>query len=230
MFPSLKLASRGLALSGCLLVCAAGCATREPFRAAHAGSGPIRVACVGDSITYGAGVENREQNSYPAVLGRFLGPRFETKNLGVNGATLLRAGDKPYWAQPEFAALERYQPAIVILKLGTNDSKPQNWRYHKNFPEDLRSFIRHCRNFNPRPKMWVCFPVPVYETRWGIDDAIVKQEIIPAIKKVCREERVPTVDLYSALSNRPEYFPDKVHPNVFGAAMIAQILCYELRH
>src|SRR5687767_15085869 len=200
----------------------------KPWAATGRGGRPLRVACVGDSITFGAGVEHREQNNYPVVLGRFLGPGFETKNFGVNGATLLKKGDKPYWTQPEFQALEQYQPEVIILKLGTNDSKPQNWAHGEEFSDDLRDFIRHCRSFASRPKIWLCFPVPVYETRWGINDQTIRREIIPAIAAVARAERLRTIDLYSALSNRPEYFPDKVHPNVFGAAMIAQILCYEL--
>lgn len=191
---------------------------------------PVRVACVGDSITFGAGIDQREQNCYPAVLSRLLGPRFETRNFGVNGATLLKAGDKPYWSQPEFAALSAFQPRIIILKLGTNDSKPENWAHGSEFEGDLRSFVRHCRSFASHPQIWLCLPVPVYETRWGINDRVVKGEIIPVIQRVARAEHLPTVDLYSALSGRPEYFPDKVHPNGFGAAMIAQILCYELLH
>ena len=57
----------------------------------------IRVACVGNSITYGAGIENRVKDSYPAQLGRMLGDRWETRNFGVSGATMLKKGDNPYW-------------------------------------------------------------------------------------------------------------------------------------
>ena len=62
----------------------------------------IRVACVGDSITYGAGIKNRERDNYPTVLGRLLGKKFQVRNFGVNGATLLKNGDKPYWKQKAF--------------------------------------------------------------------------------------------------------------------------------
>src|SRR2546427_157899 len=95
--------------------------------------GPIRVACVGDSITYGSGVAGRETNSYPAVLGRCLGPRFEVRNFGVSGATLLKQGDKPYWNLPAFQDVSEFQPNAIVLKLGTNDSKPQNWAHKAEF-------------------------------------------------------------------------------------------------
>ena len=36
----------------------------------------LRVACVGDSITFGHGVEDREKNCYPKVLGDLLGDKY----------------------------------------------------------------------------------------------------------------------------------------------------------
>ena len=55
--------------------------------------GVIRVACVGDSITFGSGIKNRDQNSYPAQLGAMLGEKYEVRNFGVGGATLLKNGE-----------------------------------------------------------------------------------------------------------------------------------------
>ena len=69
------------------------------------------VACVGDSITYGAGISNRNYNSYPAQLGRMLQKfdnQWQTRNFGVSGATLLRNGDLPYVQQ------SAYNQALVI--------------------------------------------------------------------------------------------------------------------
>lgn len=96
-------------------------------------AGPARarlVACVGDSITYGAGIPNRQHNSYPAQLGRMLqefDSRWECRNYGVSGATLLRNGDLPYVQQSAYQQARAAAPDVVIIKLGTNDSKPVNW-------------------------------------------------------------------------------------------------------
>ena len=74
-----------------------------------------RVACAGDSITYGAGVANRGKNNYPKVLGGLLGAGYESRNFGVSGATLLKKGDHPYWRTGAFKAATAFKPHIVII-------------------------------------------------------------------------------------------------------------------
>jgi len=184
--------------------------------------GAVRVACVGDSITYGSEVENRETNSYPAVLGRLLGPKFETKNFGVDGATLLKKGDHPYWKEPVFKAVDDYQPNAIVIKLGTNDSKRQNWKYRKEFEPDLHALIAHFQALGSKPRIWLCFPAPVMESRWGVNKEVVRDEIMPKIKKVAAEKGLPTIDVYFALKEKPDFFSDKIHPNAAGARVIAR--------
>lgn len=182
----------------------------------------VRVACVGDSITFGAGVEKRETNNYPVVLGRLLGSGFESRNFGVSGATLLRNGDHPYWKTGAFKAATEWGPNVVVIKLGTNDSKPQNWKHKEQFAADLRALAEHFAGLPSKPKVYLCLPVPVYQERWGINEPVVKGEVIPIILEVAKAKGLPTIDLYSALSGRPEMFPDKIHPNAAGAALIAK--------
>src|SRR5882672_9957229 len=103
---------------GLVSICLAGCVgPHKPELRASDYQGTIRVACVGDSITFGAGVENREINNYPVVLGRLLGSRFEVRNFGVSGATLLKKGDKPYWNEPAFKQVDGFAPQAVLLML-----------------------------------------------------------------------------------------------------------------
>src|SRR5207244_9354331 len=107
-------------VSSLFLVFWAGCvgAPRKPALRASDYQGTIRVACVGDSITFGAGVENRENNCYPVVLGKLLGSRFDVRNFGVSGATLLKNGDLSYWKLPQFEQLTGFAPQVIILALG----------------------------------------------------------------------------------------------------------------
>src|SRR6266480_5558323 len=102
------------ALAASLWVVLAGCDTpRKPALRASDYRGTIRLACVGDSITCGVGVENRESNCYPVVLGKLLGARFEVRNFGVSGATLLKKGDLSYWNLQPFEELTGFAPQVI---------------------------------------------------------------------------------------------------------------------
>jgi acyl-CoA thioesterase-1 len=181
----------------------------------------IKVACVGDSITYGSGVKEREKNSYPAQLQNLLGQGYEVKNFGVSGATLLKKGDKPYWKQKDFPAARDFAPNIVIIKLGTNDTKPQNWKFKEDFAADATALAKEFAALASKPKVYLCHPVPAFPGNFGIRDEVIKNEVIPSIDQAARETGAQVIDLYAALADHKELFPDKVHPNADGAKIIA---------
>lgn len=84
----------------------------------------VRVACVGNSITYGAGIENRERDAYPAQLQRMLGEGYVVGNFGKSGATLLNKGHRPYIGQEEFQQALTFAGDVVVIHLGINDTDP----------------------------------------------------------------------------------------------------------
>jgi len=182
----------------------------------------IRIACIGDSITYGYSIKNRIKDSYPAQLGRMLGDKWQVRNFGVSGATLLKKGDLPYWNQQAFKDALAYNPNVIIIKLGTNDTKPQNWKFKDQFAADYSDMIDRFAELSSKPRIWICKPVPAYGERWGISETIVKNEVIPLVKQTARKKTVPVIDLYEPLSNKPELFPDQIHPNAEGAYDIAK--------
>jgi lysophospholipase L1-like esterase len=184
----------------------------------------IRVACVGDSITYGSSIKYRLRDAYPAQLGRMLGPRWETRNFGVGGATLLKKGDKPYWQQQPFQDALTYNPHVVIIKLGTNDTKPQNWKHKEDFVSDYKDMIDIFAGLSTHPSIWICRPVPAYPARWGISDEVIKNGVIPLVNQVASEKAVGLIDLYQPLSDKPEFFPDQIHPNAAGAQVMARVI------
>jgi lysophospholipase L1-like esterase len=91
-------------------------------------SSPIRVACVGDSITKGF--------HYPEILGELLGPNYVVQNFGAGGAAVALRSETPYINQSVFLAVKRFQPDIVIIMLGTNDASPINHQYNGTFVSD----------------------------------------------------------------------------------------------
>jgi acyl-CoA thioesterase I len=121
-----------LTVGGALVMLTACRVTRadRPIREADY-SGRIRVACIGDSITYGFGIKDRERNSYPAQLGALLGQKWEVRNFGVNGATALIKGTRPYVDQPAYREALAFKPHVVVIKLGTNDTNAKSWPTHK---------------------------------------------------------------------------------------------------
>ena len=182
---------------------------------------PILIACVGDSITVGAGIANRKANCYPAQLDRILGPRFAVTNRGVNGATLLKKGDLPYWQLDQFVRAKQDQPNIVVIKLGTNDTKAQNWQHHEEFIDNYIELIRAFQSLDSKPIVYICYPIPVFPAHAGINDETIR-EIIPLIDEVAQATGVRIIDLNTPFKGRPELVHDKLHPNAEGAKLIAQ--------
>jgi len=191
-------------------------------------SKPLRIACVGDSITFGAAIDERDKNCYPFQLGLLLGNNYDVRNYGNSGATMVKNGNRPYWDFQQFKDAITFQPQIVIIKLGTNDSKPVNWNKEK-YIADYKAMITTFRQLKSKPKIWICLPAPVYESRWDIRGEIVENEVIPAVKQIAQEMNVPVIDLNTPLAGKPELFPDKIHPNAEGAKIIAQTVFSALK-
>lgn len=185
------------------------------------------VVCVGDSITYGSGISNRDYNSYPAQLGRMLQKfdnQWQTQNFGVSGATLLRNADKPYVQESAYNQALAARPDAVIIKLGTNDSKSWNWVHKDDFESDYSFLIDAFAELPSKPKIWICYPVPAFSDNFGISNAVIKDEIIPLISQVAELKDVELIDLYTAMSDTSALFPDGIHPNTEGAKLIAEAI------
>ena len=195
---------------------------------ANAQNERIKVACVGNSITYGHGIRNRDHDSYPAVLGRLLGDKYEVGNFGISGRTLMNKGDVPYMREQIYKDALAFQPDIVTIKLGTNDSKPQNWKYNDTFKDDLRALVRSFQELPSHPKIYLCLPIPCTYPRWEINDSVITNGVIPYIRDVAREMNLSIIDLNTAFKPYVHLLPDNVHPNEDGAAVIAQVLSQRL--
>ena len=187
-------------------------------------SEPTRVACVGDSITFGHGIKDREHDAYPGVLSTMLGQKYDVRNFGVSGTTTMMGTDMPYMNEQAYKDALDFNPQIVTIKLGTNDSKPFNWKESDHFKQDLKTLIESFRALPSKPKIWLCLPVPAYGHAWGINDSIISNGVIPFIKEVAQEENLPVIDLNTQFQGKRQYFPDTIHPNEEGEKMIAEFI------
>lgn len=194
---------------------------------------PIRVACAGNSITFGARVDDREHNSYPAVLQRLLGDDYEVQNFGKSGATLMMKANIPYIDTKEYAAMKAFEPDVVIVKLGTNDSKSKNWEpYGENFSGDFLTLVKAIRKSDVRtPQLFVCSPMPAFtpSDAENINSAIIANEIYPQVKAAAKECRAAGfIDLHKYFEGQSEIFPDLIHPNAAGAKEMATYIYREI--
>ncbi|HZH36509.1 MAG TPA: GDSL-type esterase/lipase family protein [Flavisolibacter sp.] len=179
----------------------------------------IKVACVGNSITEGVGVAKGK--TYPDQLQALLGDKYEVRNFGISGRTLLKKGDYPYWNEARYTEALEWQPDMVIIKLGTNDSKPQNWKWKNEFRKDYIAFINSFKSAANKPAIYVCTPIPVFEDRWGITESIVRNKIIPNAKKAARKTGGKVIDLYTPFIGKKDLTLDGVHPNAEGYTLLA---------
>ena len=182
----------------------------------------VRVACIGNSITFGAGIRNRSRDSYPSVLARMLGDNYWVKNFGVSARTMLNKGDHPYMNEPAYKNALAFNPNIVVIKLGTNDSKSFNWKYRADFMKDAQTMIDAFKGLPSQPKIYLCYPSKAYLTGDGINDDIISKEIIPMIKKLAKKNDLSVIDLHTAMDGMPELFKERIHPNEKGAQVMAK--------
>jgi acyl-CoA thioesterase I len=213
----MKLKTRFLAALG-MLFSAALVFAADPIDTAKF-EGKVKVACVGDSITQGVGTKG---NPYPKQLQELLGDKWEVGNFGVSGRTLLDKGDHPYSKENKYQDALAMKPDVVIIKLGTNDTKPQNWKFKDEFEADYKKLIASFQALETKPRIFICRPVPVIgDGAWGINEAGI-QEQMPILDKLAKEMGAGIIDMYAALKDKPELIPDKVHPNAEGAKKMAE--------
>ena len=186
---------------------------------------PVKVACVGNSVTFGYGLENPEKESYPVQLQQLLGENYLVKNFGKSGATLLRKGHRPYNEQEEYKNAIAFAGDIVVIHLGLNDTDPRDWpNYGDDFFKDYLTLIQDFRTANPNCKIFVCRMTPIGHNHWrfksGTRDWYWK--IQHCIEVVAEQADCQLIDLQEILYHRPDLFPDALHPTKEGAGIIAQ--------
>ena len=184
-----------------------------------------KVACIGNSVTYGYGHKEPKVTSYPTQLQQMLGEKYDVRNFGYSGATLLSKGHRPYINLNEYKAALEFAPDIAVIHLGLNDTDPRNWpNYRDEFYDDYINIIKALREANPDVEVYVCQMTPIFHwhrrfksgTRdwyWQI------QELIPAIAEW---DNFEIINLSRYLYNRPDLMPDALHPDAEGAGIIAR--------
>ena len=184
-----------------------------------------KVACIGNSVTYGYGHNSPAETSYPSQLQRLLGEEYTVGNFGKSGATLLNKGHRPYTQQPEYSAAMEFAPDIAIIHLGLNDTDPRNWpNYRDEFIPDYLAIIDTLRAINSNVKIIVCKMSPIFHwhRRFKSGTRDWYHQINDAIEQVAAISGAKCIDFGQYLYSRPDLMPDALHPNAEGAGILAR--------
>lgn len=195
------------------------------FSASAESKGPIRVACIGNSITYGYGLADREHEAYPVLLQQKLGAKYQVENFGKSGATLLARGHRPYFQQEEYKKALAFRPDIAVIHLGVNDTDPRNWpNYQDEFIPDYHHLIDTLRAVNPQVRILIArtTPIGVEHPRFESGTRDWQLQIQQAIEQVAKSADVELIDFHTPLYPYPHYFPDAVHPVAAGMHFLAE--------
>jgi acyl-CoA thioesterase-1 len=215
---------------GTALFLGAGLLNRIPAQETASPPAPLKLAFIGASITAGVGTDNPRLYAYPFQLAQMLGLGWEIKDFGVSGTTLLHDGDKPYVKTPSYEQALAFKPDVLVIDLGGNDSKPQNFEAHPDdFVPDYKAIVAAFRAVNPAVKIYAALPVPAFPDNYGIRESVIEQKIIPAIREAVAEAQISSIDFHTPMLDKGADFHDRVHPNDAGAKALAEIACAALK-
>ena len=201
----------------------------KPQETEPAKANQIKVACIGDSITYGFGILDWTENNYPTVLQDLLGEDYHVQNFGGNSACVQSDTDHPYTAYTVFSDTKSYDADIVVFMMGSNDSKPENWHGEEAFRNALYELLANYGD----ARIVLCTPAACFRTEhdetisYDLQSGIVS-EIARIIREVAAERNYALVDIHALTLQNSQWFEiDGVHPNNDGAAAIASAV-YEV--
>ena len=189
---------------------------------------PVRVACVGDSLTSGFKMENPGRDGYPGQLGRILGDGYEVRPFAVPGRCALKAAGLPLWKEAVFGDATAWNPEIVFLCLGANDCWPTIWReLGASFEQDLADMVRHFQALPSHPRVCLTPPTPMFidPAQNAVQLGILDNEVLPAVRRVAEATGCEYFDWNTPLRGHSELFMegDGVHPTPEGAGRMAEI-------
>ncbi|MEN9359278.1 MAG: hypothetical protein RL095_813 [Verrucomicrobiota bacterium] len=189
-----------------------------------------RLACIGDSITYGMGIENRDADNYPAQLQRLLGDDWLLGNFGNSGRCIIlsskRGSESRAWMkQKEFQRALAFAPDSVVCNLGINDVMAfQAAAFEKDYSALIDAFRRQGK---PEIRIWAPLPPLFKGQKYFGSPALAGIEA--SLQKLARACKVKTIDMKSPFVERGDLFPDHIHPNGEGASIIAREVAKSLQ-
>ena len=188
----------------------------------------VNIACIGNGVTYGIGIENREKNNFPQQLQYLLGVNYKVINLGVVNTPVLSNGVNGYNKTAAFKKSQTINPDIIFAELGLDEIKSSDTAFISNFTNTLEGIVQSYANLSARPRVVLLLPLPIFLNDSSLlNNSVIKNKIIPKIQKIAFEKNLEVLDLFSMFIDKQDLFLDKVHPSSLGGTLISKRL-YEL--
>ena len=187
------------------------------------GKEPVRIACIGDSIT-GIYYHSGGKRAYPEMLQialQKIHPQAEVTvhNAGISGDTTTRG----------LLRLERdvlaHKPHLVTIMFGMNDLVRTPVA---DFQNNLREIIRRCRAIDA--EVILCTQNSVVENpKWPPAKVA---EFTQAIRDIAQAESLPIADCFAAVESIHAnealewtlLLSDRIHPNMAGHKLFAETI------
>lgn len=195
----------------------------------HANAAELfRIACLGDSIT--AGYKVKKEECWVSRVAKEMKRKADVGNFGVSARCLLFKGDRPITREKAYRDALAFKPDMLLIALGTNDSKRENWIHKDDFAANYKEIIAAFRKENPKLKVYCLLPIPSQESRdGGISRECIKSEVIPLIRQVAKSTKSKVIDLNKVMKGKEALLVDGVHPNADGHALMADHILLVLR-
>lgn len=190
---------------------------------------PYKIICFGDSITEGktpASLKNG--NRWIEVLEKSSGGKIVCYNEGKGGRPAAAVAD----LEP---ALKRHPDAnVLLIALGTNDSRDYDARASERVVAHLKQMLDLARKQNANLRFVLCAPynINVDGLKANKDKGPQRKENLirfgKGIKDLAAEQKLPCIDFYGVIPET-SLTTDGVHPDAAGHAAIAAKAWAELQ-
>ena len=197
----------------------------------------IKIACVGDSNT---------KAKYPKFLQEKIGKKYQVKNFGKGGATLLDGTTHPYFKKDEYKNSLKFNSDIVLIMFGTNDAnvkwcldKTRKTEFIGTPQEEFKSqyikLINAYKRKNKNAEIYVLTPLPIYEHEKSRDPKIkqriahLNQWVIPIVREVAAEQNVKLIDVNQLMQKEFKHTTDGVHLTKEGYKILAKKIAKKIR-
>lgn len=195
--------------------------------------GKKHIACIGDSITFGAGVKGLKKETWEYLLNEKFGDDYQVINYGISGRTLQDEGDYPYKNDKFYKESKDSLADIYLIMLGTNDAKPYNWNEDR-YKIELDKFVKEYIELGNHPRVILMTPPSCFKDKktgvvaFDIDENNIDNYIVDTVKEIGNKYSIQVIDLHDYTKNHEDWFADGVHPNYLGNQKIAEYIYTQL--